>query len=766
MKHRMLGFDSLQTATVVLPLARFLAGRPLPFKARDPSGCKSNEGTNALWCSRSWIMACVAAVALQASTFSIALGEAPASGQQIKGAGLIKDSCRPSRFLRQPHYVRVRMNGDRIASIHLHRTGDDEEVVTSYPFGVIAAISTPDTREQCMRVGRLERFVERIERRQQRTLARQERKERRQAPSLPAPDTTTPDFNTGLLIGWNDSTGQTSGQCYNFTTSAPANNVGSLSFSSENAASSVAAQTKVSATVSGGFGAFSTSAKFSYSDQWESSHNSGSAYFNISSIYTLDNTVDSGNPLTMQGQNAGDQFATLCGTRYMASVPGGMVATIAVSYGSSSETAKSDIDASFTASFELDSLKAAVNAANQTSDSSSYFNVRHAHSGGGAAASAALTAQFGATNSDGDAYVDLCANGDVDACDMFVSNMSTGAINAGNAFNTLAQDPAPGADLNFFNLFPNGVAGVETTALGTETAVTEDDALAPYQAELEQYLTLLNEIATLNNRTGHLSKWVGEPSFNPITILDLQSNYFSRLLDANLTAASYANDRNTLVDNLGNCLSATSSNVTTVCAPIIDNTIDSAYAWYDATNGNPNCTSGSHTAGCWLAQQNTIALQYTALFEFSGINDVTEMLQFPKDVLYIDQLPLFTDSPGAPIGGKAALTTFADTPYSFPFGANIILEVEEAWVDFLPLNEGADLSEFITANDPSLTYFGIFGPPLEWFVLTGSTLTWTGLTDCHPSFTGPCGIGYETDQSEVSALSVTMTQIPDLFTAD
>jgi hypothetical protein len=256
--------------------------------------------------------------------------------------------------------------------------------------------------------------------------------------------------------------------------------------------------------VSGGFGAFSASASFAYSDQWQSSANSGSVYFNISSIYTLNNTVDPSDALNAQGENAGDQFATLCGTEYMASVPGGMVATLAVAYGSSLETAKSDIDTAFSASFDLDSLSTAVDVAHETEHSESYFNVRLNHSGGGASAGASLAASFGAANAEGDSYVEECATGDVDACEQFVSNMATGAIDAGNAFNTLAQEVEAGENLNFFALFPSGVAGVDTSALITQAVESHTDVLAPYQAQLEQSLTLLNEIATLGNRAMHL----------------------------------------------------------------------------------------------------------------------------------------------------------------------------------------------------------------------------------------------------------------------
>lgn len=102
------------------------------------------------------------------------------------------------------------------------------------------------------------------------------------APGAEPPSEQT--YNTGLLLGWNPSTGPTTGECFNFTTATPAANISSLNFSSENAARHTADQTKVSATVGGAFGAFSAHASFAYSDQWQGSANTGSAYFNISSV--------------------------------------------------------------------------------------------------------------------------------------------------------------------------------------------------------------------------------------------------------------------------------------------------------------------------------------------------------------------------------------------------------------------------------------------------------------------------------------------------
>jgi hypothetical protein len=710
------------------------------------------------------IAACTVLLALQAGTASLAQADAvhakpwhhPAKWRHpAKWHGKTPFSCDPARFDGLPHYAMVRMNGGMITSIHLFRTEDGEEIVTSHPYGSARAVVTEDTRELCMRPDRLERFVDRIEERGTRFV--------RRSPGTrdPVAGAPAPDYNTGLLIGWNPSTGATTGECYNFTTETPADNVGSLNFSSENAVQHTTDQTNVSATVGGAFGAFSASASFAYTDKWQASANTGSAYFNISSVWRLNSTVDPNNPLTAQGQDAGDQFATLCGTGYMTSVLGGMVATVAVTYGSSSATASSDIDAKFKASFGLDSLKAAVDVSKDTTDSSSYFSVRLFHQGGGAKAGALLTSRFGATSSDGDAYVEECTNGDVDACELFTSNMAQGAIDAGAAFNALAQNPAPGANLNFFALFPNGIAGVDGD-LQTAVARSTSDILAPYEDQLEQYLTLVNQIATLGNRATHLNGLV-QDGYNP-QMLDL-NGFLGRLIDSTEGAVSYATSRAILLEDLGGCLNATSTNVEDVCSPIINGgeTLASAYDFYDAEHGYPECTNGDHKEACWFLQQNTIALQYAAIF--NAVDD----FELPMDVLYVDVLPPFSDPVAAPIGGEAAFVAFADRPW---------VEVDPTKVEMrpnisiLPLTNDTDLSNIYTSvtyrkNAPTLFYwYGILDT--IWYEQSGVGATRWTTAQCQPSFQDPCPIGFEWDDppTREAVLQQTANPLPDLFTAE
>ena len=141
--------------------------------------------------------------------------------------------------------------------------------------------------------------------------------------------------------------GATPGQCFNYTIATPSNNTQQVSFSSQNAASSTAAQIKVSATVKTSVDLFSAKDMFSFSDQWQRSSFSSNQYYSFYSLYTLDSTVDPRHPLSAQGAGAGASFGVLCGSQYMAAVPVSMVATISINYGSSSQSTQTKIANSF-----------------------------------------------------------------------------------------------------------------------------------------------------------------------------------------------------------------------------------------------------------------------------------------------------------------------------------------------------------------------------------------------------------------------------------
>ena len=555
--------------------------------------------------------------------------------------------CDRIRFAGESHYNVVKLaRSGVIRSVHLIVTETGEEVFTSYPYGIAFAAPNERDFEVRMKIEELEGFLE-VWSTPDSTPG-----------SLHASDDATPSpigVASGLPIGWSNSVGVAPGQCLNYTIATPSNHVEQASFSSQNTASSTAEQIKVSATVSGAYGAFKASNTFSYSDNFQSSTNASNQYYNLFSLYTLNTTVSGDDPLNSQGQNAGSSFSTLCGTEYMSSVPVGMVATISINYGSSSQTTQTEISNSFKASVGLNSVSSAVSTSTKDTNASSYFKFSMVHYGGGTQAAAELNNAFAAENSSHEAYYALCAAGNTSACTQFTSNMGSGATKALNSFNALVGDlsSATNPDLSFFETFPNGVAGANTTQLVT-TAIplsTTNDVLNPYKSELKQYVTLLNQIATLNNRTGTLNNAVSVGHFNPTSLIDLVS-YLDKLENV------YKSDRTTLLTNLETCLAATRTNVKTACGPIINNTITNAYEWYASSGEHPN----------FFAQQNTLALQYTAAFSSSAFPSYPSV---SLDVFYVDELPSFaTAGSNIAIAGEAALVSFADRTYPDPETAN------------------------------------------------------------------------------------------------
>jgi hypothetical protein len=653
--------------------------------------------------------------------------------------------CDQQRFAGEPLYnvVRVAANG-AVRSIHLIETANGREVYTGYPYGIAFAVPDPRDRELRMKVEDLGTFLD-------------------GRPTPAAAESSAPSgYATGRPIGWNPSTGITSDQCFNYTIATPSNNINVQTFTSQNAASSTSQQINVSTTVSGAYDAFQASDTFSYSDQWQSSANSSNNYFNAYSLYTLASTVDSTTPLNTNGTGAlaNGTFDTACGSEYLETVPVGMVVTISINYGSSSSSTQTDISNQFKASYGLESISNAVSTANSHSDSSSYFTFSMMSYGGGKGPTADLNTAFAATDpTTNEAYYAECAAGDTGGCANFQTSMGSGASQALTSFNNevSALSGATNPDISFFAAFPGGVAGADTSepVPGSIPQNATNDVLKPYAAELNQYLKLVNQIVTLSNRvstyatvTSSLYNKVQQGDFNPSSFLNVTS-YLEPL------AKTYQDDRATLLSNLQACLIATEDNVTSVCGPIINNTIDNAYDWYDTGGGNAN----------FAAQQNAIALQYAGLFTNNNGSS------WPQDVFYAFELPAWSDvNEFFLIGGKAGLVSFADTPY-----VNAGTTETAASLTFLPLELNADLSDLTTSV---FTTEGTTPPGLwfSWFDAgpgpatndADEPLQWLGLTNiCQPSFSDPCPIGYGLQDGQPDyPLSIQMTQIPNFFTAE
>jgi hypothetical protein len=694
---------------------------------------------------RMWIVVGIAALGLYAGMAAAAETPVPEECLAPTLSPEVQRFCDQLRFADVPHYnvVRYAPTG-AVRSVHLIDTETGRALVTSYPHGLKFAIAdelTPGERDREVRV---------------RTEDLQGALEGTPTPGAPTPEPAVPTgFATGLPIGWNASTGATSGDCLNYTIATPSNNVQQTSFSSQSAAASTAEQINVSATVNLAFDLFQANDQFTFSDQWQSSTNSTNQYYNLFSLYTLNTTVSSTQPLTEQGSDAvsAGTFNTLCGNEFLASVPVGMVATLSLNYGSSSSSTQQSITNTITASFGLDSVSTAVGVANQATNSSSYFTFSMTTYGGGTTATNALHNAFAKVNAQGEAFYALCAQGNTEACTQFTSNLGQGATDALNSFNGLVaglSTATNGPDLSFLQIFPNGVAGATTPQAVTSpipaSAIPTNDVLAPFKPQLEQVLTLLNQIATLNNRVGLLHSLLRNvPSFNPLPLLDLVG-YLDRLSNI------YGPDRRTLRQNLANCLQATSTNVQSVCQPIINNQATNAYEYY----------GGNGPGSDFFAQQNTLALQYT------GVNqDTGAAVLLALDVLYIDELPSFAGI-DPPITGEAAFVGFVDRPV--PIGGGGF--ARESFVDILALMPTEPLSTNsvstkvrATPAAPSpFTFwragagFGVPNPPAVGIEPRPGAVFISA--PCTPTFANPCAIDYTVPPGEGF---VQNTQIEGLF---
>jgi hypothetical protein len=691
------------------------------------------------------ILAGAAALMLHAGLAVPAAAQVPEACLQPKLSKEIQRFCDQLMFADVPHYLVVRLaDNGAVRSIRQIETVTGREIVNSYPHGL--KFSIPDEvndSELRIRTEELEGILtgRPTPAGTPPTLGEGRRRPARdRRPRGTTLGTDMPVFGRGLAIGWNSSTGPTSGQCLNYTIAQPGGNVEQASFSSQNAASSTSEQLKVSATVNVAFDFLEASDTFSFSDTWQSSTNSSNQYFNLYSLYTLNSTVPSTNPLNDQGKELQDDetFDTLCGTAYLASMPVGILVTISIDYGSSSESTTTEISNQFSLSFGLDSLTAAVDTAKKSEDSTSYFTVTMTKYGGGADASNALLKAFNASDQGQPSFYVLCQQGDAQGCSKFVSSMGQGAAAALAAFHKQvdALSGATTVDLSFLQPFPSGVAGATIPGAVTAHVPVDQisDVLRPYKARLEDYVSLANQLATLVNRVKLLSGLLTKvPSFNPGTVLDLKASYLDRLQQI------YSSDRKTVLKNLKTCLEASSDTVESDCQPIIANQAKNVYDYYDK----------SAPTADFFAQQNTLALQYTAteVFGGPGVNIPPGAL----DVIYIDKLPSFSAAPGlAAIAGEAALVSFYDRP--IPFGSAGLTSTN-ASVRILALEPGQPLSTSSVSKkarnnaDQSqpFTWWTLDIIPHEGgdligvFARTNSTFV---TTDCTPTFTRPCAIDY------------------------
>jgi hypothetical protein len=294
--------------------------------------------------------------------------------------------------------------------------------------------------------------------------------------------------------------------------------------------------------------------------------------------------------------------------------------------------------------------------------------------------------------------------GIVASCDSFTTEMNSCAVGALDSYNTsLAQVIAGNShDMTIAAVFPYGVQGVTMTPTqGTINSIatlfanslSSVDPFTPLMTSaLSNYATILNQIGTLYNRAAYLNKAIQSapptgPSFDPMN-LDVTSAT-SSLMEV------FSYDRETFKTALNNCLTqgSASSDCTTI-SNMYTAGVHNAWDWYGSTTYNPIHNSVT-------AQQNTIALQYTGLVNYTGNN----VMSFPVDVLWDKALPNPFSYQATPANGAAgdttpnglpALIAFADAPY--PFNGKLI--TNQAWVTMYPMHTtGSTLTDPNWWND-------------------------------------------------------------------
>jgi hypothetical protein len=320
------------------------------------------------------------------------------------------------------------------------------------------------------------------------------------------------------------------------------------------------------------------------------------------------------------------------------------------------------------------------------------------------------------------------------------------------------------SDISSLQVFADGVKGVSTSQIQTSpvNALVNtkgiDDDFTKYSKQLKNYLTVLNQIATLNNRITYLSTALDLYNFNPIPEIDI-SGYVTPLMNI------YQKDVITMRNNLGTCLNSSSSKQKVNCKPIDDaytNNITSAYLWYGASGSNPNNNPNN------FAQQNTIGLQYTGIVNYTGATTFS----FPVDVVWAQALPQFwyntknpTNTTNTNPAGNPAIIAFADAPWQFDTGPMNTT----AWVTFFPLNIAPTINPTINPiiSQPMSAYlpYSYSLGNTQWWTDTGSSTQRSTLDCSEPTFDLPCSIATNTAYNGgKSILSVNLHQIPNFFT--
>ena len=627
-----------------------------------------------------------------------------------------------------------------------------------------------------------------------------------------SPRATSTTYNTGLGLGYNQSTGYIpTSTCYNAKTSLN-NSISQFSFSSTGASSSFASQTNVSSSINGNYSTAVSSGSvgdvFTYGNSYSTTGASGSVFYTAYQLYTANNTYYSINQTGTNAQ-AAQVFSTDCGTYFVSSIPVGMLITGQASYYASTSAGSTDIANSFSGNASgsvgsLENFSAAVNNAysssNLTSTNNFSFGFTTEVIGGGEGAAAIYTADM---TSDATPYLESCSSGNTASCTSFVAGANTAAYNALYSFQTyFVSTPT---DLSGLAAFPNGVSGVTglTQIVANESVATlaslntsssqYSDLFTNYKAQLTNYLSVLNQISTLYARAMYLgntnSQYVlgvlSTPSddgnasgtMNPSPYFDIEGAYFSTLIN------TYSSDIKTMQANLSLCLGSTSSTVTANCASInavYNYGVTSAYKWYSTPiSGSATVTAnGSTIAQNNFALQNVIALQYTGLVSISASQadaPVYSSVGFPLDVMWVSALPTVTSAFGTiPSGvtdpsGLPGIIGFADQRYPFtdtgfttsPYVLMIPATSSSISTISTPITNYSTFGYNIGTGDNSARLgwqVGSFGAATSSYLNGCSYPTATNLCAFTTTYTGPSGYNFAG-----AVLTATFSAISNFF---
>ena len=592
---------------------------------------------------------------------------------------------------------------------------------------------------------------------------------------------SSPTLTANFALGYSPSTGYLpTSTCFDATVLLN-NAQQKLSFSSSGTASSVSSEMNVEASINANWSADVASASagdvYTYGNQYGQSGESGSFLFTAYQIWTASNTPSG---LNKYGKGYQDQgtLSAYCGSNFVSSLPVGMLITGQASYSSSSTNAATAANNAFNAQASGGALSstfsAAVSAAYGASSSSTNntnsFGFTSTVFGGGEGAASLFSED--AANASG--LLGTCSEGSTADCNSYVTALNDAAANALTNFS--AYFGTSDADTSNLAAFPNGVDG----AIGLTSIVASDsvstilssggtqysglqynDVFSGLGPQIQNYLTILNQISTLYARVNYLSTQLAtsngvssfySPNMDLSPYLSIRGTYLTPLINA------YSKDISNIRAALSTCLSSTNStdaaNNCNTITTAYNNGITSAYAWYSSTsNGTFNN----------LALQNSIALQYTGQLSISHPangdgSGATKYSNWGLDMAWTAGYPdLSSMTTGLPSASTSAnystsppsfypgIIAFADQPYYF---INSTTETLLPYVMLLPTST-TGITSFSTpaSNYSSYNYnisqYGSDGG-IGWQIGSGGqgTVYYVGCDTAspYPTFSNPCSI--------------------------